>query len=108
MRCLLRSSVTQQVFVIVGADALDVPFPQRFVYVVRVGALTGMEIMLEAHLFEDLSFGLVPFGDTKDRDGGNPEIFNSIETIFQLSRNVGLLKRWRMRRFATMAPFETP
>ncbi|KAH8797388.1 RNA polymerase Rpb1, domain 6-domain-containing protein [Flagelloscypha sp. PMI_526] len=37
--------------------------------------LRGTEIMLEAHLFRVLAFKLVPFGDMKDRDGGNQEIF---------------------------------
>ncbi|KAH8834222.1 hypothetical protein DL96DRAFT_1551040 [Flagelloscypha sp. PMI_526] len=64
-----------QAFAIVGADDVSIPFPQRFVYVVQVEALRGTEVMLEAHLFRVLAFKLVPFGDMKDRDGGNQEIF---------------------------------
>ncbi|KAH8797802.1 hypothetical protein DL96DRAFT_1565280 [Flagelloscypha sp. PMI_526] len=69
-----RSKYFGEAFVIVGADDTSVPFLERFVYVVRVEGLKDMEIMLESHLFRVLARKLVPCGDGRDRDGGNPEL----------------------------------
>ncbi|KAH8826147.1 hypothetical protein DL96DRAFT_1556670 [Flagelloscypha sp. PMI_526] len=80
-----RSEHFGQAFVIVGADDIAIPFQDRFVYVVAAEVLEDMDTMLDTHLFRVLGVKLVPFGDMKDRDGGNPEVVkdyrNHISTL---------------------------